>query len=733
MGWYFAFFFLSGFCSILYELIWLRLSMAQFGVTTAQVSIILSTFMAGMGLGSWGAGELLRRYGHRITASPIRLYALIEFLIGVASVTVPEELLLGHKIVGSIEGQTALSSTGFYLAAGLLVAAILLPWCACMGATIPVAMHAIRTGSRDRSHRSFSFLYVANVIGAVAGAVVPLLLIEERGFHKTLEVGAVLNLTIAALAFSMSFWQPNRIAEVASQDIASVASVRRQGNNALVLLFLTGLVTMGAEVVWIRTFTPYLGPVVYSLASILACYLLATFAGSLLYRTSKPSSERSIQVMWVLLGLVGLLPLLTGDPRFGIEPLARVVLGVVPFSVLIGSLTPMLVDRWSGGDPHRAGLAYAVNVAGCIVGPLLAGFVLLPLAGEHASLLILALPWTVMAIPGVQSRKTERGTTMAGAIIIAMSLALFFFTKDFETRYARRVVLRDSTATVIAAGTGMRRSLITNGVGMTILTPITKMMAHLALGSLDRQPQNALVICFGMGTTYRSVLSWGVSGTAVELVPSVPRLFSYYHEDGNLLLKSPLSHVIIDDGRRFLERSQGKFDAIIVDPPPPAQAATSSLLYSEEFYALAKQHLEPDGILAQWLPGGGDAMLEASVARALSDAFPYVRAFKPLPETVAQAKSREGWHFLARMRPISHQTAVEFVRHMPAKAIRDMMEWGPATTPEEQFEIILSSETKPGELIARVPEAPALRDDRPVNEYFILRTILGAPDRTGTR
>jgi len=49
MSWYFTFFFLSGFCSVLYELVWLRLSMAQFGVTTPQVSIVLSMFMAGMG------------------------------------------------------------------------------------------------------------------------------------------------------------------------------------------------------------------------------------------------------------------------------------------------------------------------------------------------------------------------------------------------------------------------------------------------------------------------------------------------------------------------------------------------------------------------------------------------------------------------------------------------------------------------------------------------------------
>jgi len=65
MSWYFIFFFVSGFCSILYEVIWLRLAMAQFDVTTAMVSIVLSAFMGGLGLGSWGSGYLIRRYGNR--------------------------------------------------------------------------------------------------------------------------------------------------------------------------------------------------------------------------------------------------------------------------------------------------------------------------------------------------------------------------------------------------------------------------------------------------------------------------------------------------------------------------------------------------------------------------------------------------------------------------------------------------------------------------------------------
>jgi predicted membrane-bound spermidine synthase len=65
MQWYFLFFLVSGFCSILYELIWLRLAMAQYGVTTPPVSIVLSTFMLGLGLGSWGAGRLIRKWRGR--------------------------------------------------------------------------------------------------------------------------------------------------------------------------------------------------------------------------------------------------------------------------------------------------------------------------------------------------------------------------------------------------------------------------------------------------------------------------------------------------------------------------------------------------------------------------------------------------------------------------------------------------------------------------------------------
>jgi len=54
-----------------------------------------------------------------------------------------------------------------------------------------------------------------------------------------------------------------------------------------------------------------------------------------------------------------------------------------------------------------------------------------------------------------------------------------------------------------------------------------------------------------------------------------------------------------------------------------------------------------------------------------------------------------------------------------------MMEWGPEATPEEQFAVMLYSEIPVSEMIARAPDAPAMADNRPINEYYILRRRLG--------
>ncbi len=708
-------FFISGFCSVLYELVWLRLSMAQFGVTTAMVSIVLSVFMAGLGAGSWASGAWIRKYGDRLKIPALRLYALIELLIGVSGILVPYELNLGRSLLERLD---LASSAAYYVTSGIWVTCALLPWCALMGATIPIGMRATRQAIPHEARRSFSYLYTANVAGAVVGTVVPLLVIEILGFHKTLWVGAACNGCIAAAALMLSRSSSRETPAEGSEPFATPSACAPQtGKGITVLLFLTGLTSMGMEVVWVRQFTPYLGTVVYAFAAILCVYLAGTFAGSSIYRrwSARHPSEGESAVLWTLLALAALLPLVMSSPDIDLSKAARMIPAIAPFTGLLGFLTPMLVDRRSGGDPGKAGRAYAVNVLGCILGPLLAGFLLLPFLSERLSLIVLSLPWLIFGLRAVRPGFGMRARAAAYALLPLAALMIYIGGEGYDESYPQRQVRRDSTATVIASGNGMDKQLLVNGYGMTTLTPITKMMAHFPLAFLDRRPQNALDICFGMGTTFRSLLSWKIQTTAVELVPSVPRLFSYFHSDGGELMQSPLAHVVIDDGRRYLERTTQKYDLITVDPPPPVEAAGSSLLYSEEFYAAARQRLLPGGILAQWFPEG-DAPDFAAVARALRNSFPYVRAFGSI----------DGWglHFLASEQPLPTLSPEDLLRKLPASAVADLTEWnspGGSVAALEAFDTMLQNEVPIETVIERSPSTPSLRDDRPINEYYALR------------
>ena len=713
---YFGFFLVSGFCSILYELVWLRLAMAQFTVTTALISIVLSAFMIGLGLGSFFAGRYVRGQNQRLPS--LRLYALVELLIGVSALAVPRELILGRAFLERLDAGHPLSLSLYYILAGLWIGITLVPWCACMGATFPFAMAAIRERLSEESPRSFSYLYLANVLGALAGAGIPLLLIEWRGFQRTLHIAAVLNFLLATSALLLSLRRTDSAMSLAAAPTfaRSTEPVSRWPSY---VLFGMGFTSMAAEVVWIRLFTPGLGTMVYAFATILGLYLAATYLGSKFYRGLNPGRQRGSGLLFSMLALSIVLPLLLCDPRLPFLNYGRAV-SILPFSFIAGWITPMVLDGVAQGDPDRAGIGYAVNIAGCVLGPLVSSFLLLPLLGERYALLACALPWIALSFSKLSAGFARTVAPRApvvwkSALVSGIAIVLVAATHDYETRFSPREVLRDSTATVTAFGSGTSKQLLVNGVGMTGLTPITKMIAHLPLAFLQKPPQDALVICFGMGTTHRSMLSWGISSTAVELVPSVVSVFSFFHTDAGQLVQSPHSHIVVNDGRFYLERTLAQYDVIVLDPPPPVEAAASGLLYSKEFYAIAKQHLRPGGILQQWYPESTDydETIATAVAKALTESFRYVRAFH----------SVEGWgfHFLASDSPIPSYSAATLAARLPAAANEDLMEWGPASDAEEQFAIVLKQEVPVDEIIASAPDVPALHDDGPANEYFLLR------------
>lgn len=725
----FLLFFLSGFSGLVDQIVWLRLAFASFGVLTSVISLVISTFMLGLGLGSWFSGSLLRRYSDWKPAAALRAYAATEFLIGAGALVVPWFFQAGATMLLPA-GDT--DSATYLFCSALLITASMVPFCLCMGATYPLMMQALRHSQNFSG--SFSWLYLANVLGALAGTVLtPFVLVELFGFRGTLLFAVAANWIASMISLWLSFF-PQQAQNSPAGSLSPAVPPRPAPSTPLVLprafiwttLFLTGLTSMALEVIWTRWFTPALQTQVYSFASLLFTYLLATWLGSAIYRWHRQRGrELSSPLLLALLALAAFVQIFAADPRviyrLNLPYSVAVLLSIFPYCAILGYLTPKLIDQDAQGDPTFAGHAYALNILGCIVGPLIASYLLLPRAGDHwASLPLACLIWFLALFALLTTRLRRRERWICGGLLTAAACCSVWnvlIGKSFEDYLARpdTVILRDQTATVLASpGTAQNSPFLTvNGVGMTILTPLTKLMAHLPLAHLEQPPKSALVICFGMGTTFRSMLSWEIPTTAVELVPSVVEAFPVFFANAAELIHSPLSEIVIDDGRRFLHRTTQRFDVIAIDPPPPISAAGSSLLYSREFYELINLRLTEQGILQQWFPTGDVATYRA-VLRTLCDAFPYVR--------VMPGFQGSGCHMLASRQPIPDRSAARLVERMPAPALQDLVEFTPNLSAQALFQAVLDREVSADSLL-NPQDQSIVTDDHPYNEYYLLRSL----------
>jgi len=689
--------------------------------------------MLGLALGSWFGGRCIGPLVRITGVSPNKWYALAEFLIGLNAFVVPVLFIADEKILLRF-GET--NSFLYLLCSAFLITISILPFCFFMGTTFPFIMDYIRK-TAERFSGSFSFLYLANVLGSMAGVVLTAaVLIEICGFNHTLLIAGILNFIIAGTAFFLRFSGAVSLNPAQASGDGSIGTGEKFTS---LILFMSGFTALGMEVIWTRAFTPILGTQVYTFASLLAGYLLATWVGSYVYRRNLGAGKvSSLTRLILILSIFAFFPVVFNDPHislpfyawfrtvgFFLVVIALLAGSIFPFCAALGYLTPLLIDERSKGDPAEAGKSYALNILGCIIGPLFASYVLLPLCGVKYSLILLALPYFVFMLVRMinQTKAMKKNRVYIGLSAGLLVISLFFSSTYELPRLKRFIVKRDHTATVTAYENRSKKYLLVNGVNISTLEPVTKIMAHLPLCLHSGEPRSALVICFGMGTTYRSLLSWNINTAAIELVPSVYGVFGFFFHDAEALLKSPKSRVIIDDGRRFLQRTKEKFDVITIDPPPPVEAAGSSLLYSREFYDLVKRRLNPGGILQQWFPyvpgGQYEVSTLSAVTQSIRESFPYVKAYVSIIGA--------GVHYIASMSPIITLSPEAMTARMPERARNDLLEWNVNENPEEFVQKIVSREVPLSALLLKdlSEDRPVgITDDRPYNEYFLWRRLL---------
>src|SRR5262249_54002964 len=120
-------------------------------------------------------------------------------IIGLGAFVVPALFASGeHMLLAA--GQT--NSVQYLLLSAVVLALSILPWCVCMGTTFPFMMAYVREWDESDA-KSFSYLYLPNVLGAVSGTLATaLVLVEWLGFRHTLWVAAVGNFTIALISYN---------------------------------------------------------------------------------------------------------------------------------------------------------------------------------------------------------------------------------------------------------------------------------------------------------------------------------------------------------------------------------------------------------------------------------------------------------------------------------------------------------------------------------------------------
>jgi hypothetical protein len=281
--------------------------------------------------------------------------------------------------------------------------------------------------------------------------------------------------------------------------------------------------------------------------------------------------------------------------------------------------------------------------------------------------------------------------------------------------------LEDEIASVQAGSDGGRQQLWVNGTSMTFLTVDTRLMPILPL-MLRPTSHTALVIAFGMGSAYRSALNAGLTTTAVELVPSVPKTFGVFYPDARQVLANPNGHIVIADGRNFVEMTEQHYDIIVVDPPPPIYSSGVSVISSREFYAAAKSRLSPGGVMMQWIPFGPTLSEFQAHVRTYRDVFAHV--------IIAFGPAGSGLYMLGSEQPIAFDPAtIQEVLSRPGvvqdlssafdSPHHDLAGWATA---------IPTLIWVQGNQVARFAgKGPFVTDDHPLPEYFLLRDRFGPP------
>ena len=650
----------SGLAGLIYEVSWTRLLTLHIGHTTAAASAVVAAFLGGLAVGAAAVGPLASRWSPR---DSLKAYVGLELAVVVAAALLPLELSALTPLLRWAygDGEPSLLFPLIRIAACLVM--VFIPALA-LGATFPLAIRWFADGSDQPARQGSTLYFLNTVGAAAGALLAGFVLIPRLGIANTTYVGMTASLVAAACVWMVLWTSHNTavVRRGGSLDPPADPPVRPALKSRpydlrdrawlpAVVLGLSGFASLLHEIAWTRILSLVLGPTTYAFAAALAAVIAGVAIGSgvgtwIVSRTEKPAawlastlSLAALITSWTYSLAGNQIPMIVARQVAGSSSVFDQLLTqgalltaalVVPTAACLGAAFPLALSL--AADPardaaSRFSLVYAINTLGAVSGSLAAGFWFIPRFGLQPTLwtasgcLVLAALIVVGRVEKSWPLRLAGGAmAVVTTLLIAVSPAwdrellasgVYMYAPyvppdlDLETQLKAGTLLyyREGAAATVSVKklTGTTTLAVDGKTDASnrgdMLTQ--KLVAHLPL-LLHEHPRDVAIIGLGSGVTLGAALSHPITRADVlEISPEVVAASDYFRAENRNALADSRTHLMVGDGRSHVLLGQRKYDVIVSEPSNPWIAGVAAL-FTQEFFAAARDRLAPGGIICQW-------------------------------------------------------------------------------------------------------------------------------------
>ena len=623
---FFVLFFFSGFPALLYQIVWERALFTVYGVNVESVTVIVTVFMLGLGLGSLAGGKLSAI--PRVKA--LRAFGIIELSLAIAGV-------FSLPALQSVASFTAGRSV---LITGAATFVLLLVPTALMGSTLPLLVQHLvhRNGNVGKSVGS---LYAVNTFGSgVACLMAAIVLMGRLGESGVVHVAASMNFLVGATALIRSFGRTTTQTSDESESSRPAYEGAPQTlpmSIGVLLAAASGFIALGYEIVWYRAWSFASAGAAPTFAKLLGFYLLGVGYGSVAVRDAcrgklKSDLDRLLRATSSIIAIGAVVAFMVVPVMARLVSSAGIPLDVTyPLvfvgAALLGAVFPLLSH--ASIDPrHHAGkkisYLYLSNIIGSCLGSFLIGFVVMDyLSIRSTTVLLLALGCLISLAPGLIAKRPNKVILLISVLtcLLFAFLSRPIFADLYErlflkARYARSYHFRDIVENRSGVITVDSDEFVYGGGvydGQFNVDPVTgnnQIFRAYAIPAFQPHPRQVLAIGLSSGSWAQILANYSEvqEMTIVEINPGYLQLIRRRPAIAGLL-HNPKVHIVIDDGRRWLvAHPDRKFDFILMNTTFNWRANASNLL-SVEFMQILKQHLNPGGAAYYNTTSSGEVQL----------------------------------------------------------------------------------------------------------------------------